>query len=403
MLTHIHPNTVSIDELEQAAVAMSGEQTDAIVRAVFGDMLRSRRAAADAGGSARAVRVHGELLVNVDSDASRVEAKQRQIDLGKNTLGYDRYRLQVRPSARTPDEPSTPDVRLSYGRTAMENTFRRWRRELHSWDLEYDPMEQARLLRQRRGAEAPPATAAAGGDDSGAVVRTMADGRVVAVDIPAASRPFLEWAYADAWPPGCSPPANRCNPRLGPRAMLMPAVGGDGNEGVTLLTTSNGYGSGSVVARAGNGTGAAQEDQHHSVRPAKVPRTGDEAGARTTVPTTDAASTTKMAAGDSAVAARPEPVRPPVLVPARQAPGGDHGRSSQREPGPAYAVQLSDAPVPDRWTLWHDEVHRAGGMRAVAALHKVHFDTLLDRERRRGVRVPDAELANFPKTLRDVA
>lgn len=64
----------------------------------------------------------------------RLNQRQKQIDFGKNTLGYQRYIQTVPRWERKPTDPVTPDkLKLSSTR-GWQGQIRLWRRALHLYD-----------------------------------------------------------------------------------------------------------------------------------------------------------------------------------------------------------------------------------------------------------------------------
>lgn len=70
-----------------------------------------------------------------EGDPHRLAQRQKQVDLGKNTLGYQRYRTAVPRDRRSrKNDPSTPDVYQICSKRAFEGQVKKWRRMLHVWD-----------------------------------------------------------------------------------------------------------------------------------------------------------------------------------------------------------------------------------------------------------------------------
>eukprot|EP00889_Picochlorum_renovo_P000779 jgi/Picre1/27809/NNA_000773.t1 len=70
-----------------------------------------------------------------ETDPHRISQRQRQIDFGKNTIGYQRYLEQHPKHKRSKGLPRTPDVYQKCSKRAFDGQVRKWRRRLHDWDL----------------------------------------------------------------------------------------------------------------------------------------------------------------------------------------------------------------------------------------------------------------------------
>jgi hypothetical protein len=70
-----------------------------------------------------------------ETDENRKAQRARQVDLGRNSVCYMRYRWLVPRSSRGYRDPATPDVNRVYSKKAWDAVARRWRRQLHHFDL----------------------------------------------------------------------------------------------------------------------------------------------------------------------------------------------------------------------------------------------------------------------------
>ncbi|KAI8924923.1 histone RNA hairpin-binding protein RNA-binding domain-containing protein [Entophlyctis helioformis] len=68
------------------------------------------------------------------SDERRLEQRQKQIDYGKNTIGYRRYSESIARHKRRKGDPETPDKYSKCSKRAWDAQVRSWRRRLHQWD-----------------------------------------------------------------------------------------------------------------------------------------------------------------------------------------------------------------------------------------------------------------------------
>lgn len=91
-------------------------------------------------------------VIEREADPARLALRQKQIDYGKNTRGYDQYTLlkprysvcesvdgscsflPYRRSMRVREDPWTPDKTRKYSRRAWDGLIRAWRRKLHKFD-----------------------------------------------------------------------------------------------------------------------------------------------------------------------------------------------------------------------------------------------------------------------------
>lgn len=74
-----------------------------------------------------------EMLV--ESDPHKLCQRQKQIDYGKNTLGYERYlELVPRKQRKKYVHPQTPDIKQVCSKRSWDGQVKKWRRRLHEFD-----------------------------------------------------------------------------------------------------------------------------------------------------------------------------------------------------------------------------------------------------------------------------
>ncbi|XP_020629172.1 histone RNA hairpin-binding protein-like isoform X2 [Orbicella faveolata] len=68
------------------------------------------------------------------TDAHKLLQRQKQVDIGKNTLSYGRYITAVSREQRTKEDPNTPDKFQMCSTRSWVGQIKNWRRKLHVWD-----------------------------------------------------------------------------------------------------------------------------------------------------------------------------------------------------------------------------------------------------------------------------
>ncbi|XP_034244447.1 uncharacterized protein LOC117647066 [Thrips palmi] len=76
-----------------------------------------------------------------EKDKETLSRRQKQIEYGKNTLGYQRYIQLVPREKREKRHPKTPPRHLRYSRRAWDGLVKVWRQKLHFWDPPKDGEE----------------------------------------------------------------------------------------------------------------------------------------------------------------------------------------------------------------------------------------------------------------------
>lgn len=74
----------------------------------------------------------------METDMAVLRRRQKQIDYGKNTIGYQTYIALIPKDKRGKKDPSTPNKFGKYPRRSWDSMIRVWRMKLHS----YDPVDE---------------------------------------------------------------------------------------------------------------------------------------------------------------------------------------------------------------------------------------------------------------------
>jgi len=124
----------------------------------------NQHAAGGAGGGLTVAALGGE------TDPHRLRQRQKQVDYGKNTLGYDRYTQLVPKERRRRTDPRTPDIHARISTKRFNGLVRAWRRRLH----EFDPQDGTAAGASSSSSSSPSSISAprAGVPSYAAVVKT---------------------------------------------------------------------------------------------------------------------------------------------------------------------------------------------------------------------------------------
>ncbi|KAJ8722136.1 hypothetical protein PYW08_004538 [Mythimna loreyi] len=72
--------------------------------------------------------------LELETDPLILQRRQKQIDYGKNTVGYHNYICHVKIDERTKEHPKTPDKFAKYSRRSWDTLIKLWRKKLHEYD-----------------------------------------------------------------------------------------------------------------------------------------------------------------------------------------------------------------------------------------------------------------------------
>jgi hypothetical protein len=219
-------------------------------------------AAAIEAASSQPSGVRGPPPAPAEPDAHRVMKRQVQVAMGKNTLGYEVYRLRLPLEARTMSDPVTPDASRVHSQRGWMGAVRRWRRMLHREDPSGRAEGGCGGGGEGEGEEGEGEGGGGGGADESVV--TLPDGRrrARALDAAGGGRGalLLRLAYGDAARDG-----------VGRVAAGRFKGGGEGEEEEEEEEEEEGGGGGARAAGGGRKLARRQDDAPPPRAPARPP------------------------------------------------------------------------------------------------------------------------------------
>ncbi|KAG4075790.1 hypothetical protein HA402_003616 [Bradysia odoriphaga] len=117
------------------------ENDDAVEASKLNEYDQEEGATTSQTGSGTTGRGHGKRRrcnQEIETSAEILARRQKQIDYGKNTIGYDNYIQQIPRNRRTKDHPWTPPKQFKYSRRAFDGLIKVWRTKLHCFDTPND-------------------------------------------------------------------------------------------------------------------------------------------------------------------------------------------------------------------------------------------------------------------------
>jgi hypothetical protein len=97
-----------------------------------------------------AIPIHSSVPIDAVSHSQwlhRVEQRLKQVEMGKNSIGYTRYRSKVPRQARRAVDPKTPKVADDkISKKVFDETMKAWRRQLHVFSIGEGSIQEVTCL-----------------------------------------------------------------------------------------------------------------------------------------------------------------------------------------------------------------------------------------------------------------
>lgn len=142
---------VNADEIIEAAIQKKKQRDLAKAKARLTQVSPNKRETGDAQQGKKSPRKFDPKKRNLDKkpfvyeperDPIILKRRQKQIDYGKNTLGYQNYVESIPKRTRGREHPRTPRKGYKYSRRSWDQQIKLWRIKLHNFDSSNDELDQ---------------------------------------------------------------------------------------------------------------------------------------------------------------------------------------------------------------------------------------------------------------------